>query len=153
MKIAIKNKSEMKYINAEDILVGGISLLELFTNVKKQQDVVLSLLKQSQNDYHDEQDKYNGLISFLSDYLLGKTNNVYNEENAIKEQLNGLLVANTEPIDNVLIINEYIAKVERVGTLIRPIDIPDDIANGYWKLVDGKYILDKDKYNQMWSTI
>ena len=153
MKIAIKNKSEMKYINAEDVLVGGISLLELFTNVKKQQDVILSLLKQSQNDYYKENEKYNGLISFLSDYLLNKTNNVYKEDKVIREQLDNLLVANTEPIDNVLIINEYISKVERVGTLIRPIDIPDDIANGYWKLVNGKYILDKEKYSQMWSVI
>ncbi len=143
----------MKYIDSDKITVGGVSLLDLFNDTKKQQDVILSLLKDSQNELHNEQDKYNGLISFLSDYLLGKTNNVYSEEKAIKEQLDNLIVANTEPIDNVLIINEYISKVERVGTLIRPIEIPDDIANGYWKLVNGKYILDKEKYNQMWSTI
>ena len=105
------------------------------------------------NENGELEKKYDGLISFLSDYLFNKTNNVYKEENAIKEQINNLLIANTEPTDNVMITDEYISKVERVGMLIRPTDIPDDIGNGYWKLVDGKYILDKEKYNQMWSVI
>ena len=148
MLVAIKNKKEIKYIDSAKLEIGGITLEELLIGVKKQHDVILSLLKLSQNELHNEQDKYNGLLSFLSDYLLNKTNNVYKEENAIKEQLSNLIVANTEPIDNVLIIDEYISKVERVGVLIRPIDIPDDIANGYWKLVNGKYTLDKEKYNQ-----
>lgn len=153
MKVAIKNKKEIKYIEGADLKVGEITLGELHNEVKKQQDIILSLLKQSQNELHNEQDKYNNLISFLSDYLFDKTNNTYNNENDIREQISSLLVANTEPIDNVLIIDGYINSVEPVGTLIRPIEIPDDIANGYWKLVNNKFVIDKDRYNQLWSVI
>ena len=151
MKVAIKNKSEIKYIDTSKLEIGNITLEELHNEVKKQQDVILSLLKESQNELHREQEKYNNLISFLSDYLLDKTNNTYKEEKAIRKQISNLLVANTEPIDNVLIVGEYIKSVERVGTLIRPIEIPEDIGNGYWKLVDSKYVIDKERYSQMWS--
>lgn len=143
----------MKYIDSAKLQVGDISLLELHNEVKKQNDVILSLLKKAQNDYHNEHAKYNDLISFLKDYLLDKTNNTYDDEKAIREGIKALLVANTEPIDNVLIIDGYIKKVDRAGELIRPIDIPDDIAKGYWKLVNGKYKLDKDRYNALWSVI
>lgn len=124
--------------------------------IKERDNTILELekvLSDTANELDQFKNKYNNLISFLSDYLLNKTNNVYKEEKQIKAQLDNLIVANTEPIDNVLIINEYISKVERAGILIRPIDIPDDIANGYWNLVNGKYILDKEKYAQMWSVI
>lgn len=97
--------------------------------------------------------KYNEFLLFLSNYLFEKTNNTYTEEKEIKEQIISLLVANTEPIDNVLIVDGYITNVNRVGTLIRPIEIPDDIANGYWKLIDEKYVIDKDRYNQLWSVL
>ena len=153
MKIGIKNKQELKYIDTAKLEIGDITLLELHNEVKKQQDVILSLLKISQNELHAEQDKYNGLIKFLSDYLEDKTTNSLKDEKSIREQISRLLVANTEPIDNVLIVDGYISKVESVGTLIRPIDIPDDIANRYWKLVEGKFILDKEKYNALWSVI
>ena len=153
MKVAIKNKSEWKFIDSGDIEVGGFLLKELFEQTKKQQDVILSLLKQSQNELHLEQEKYNNLISFLSDYLLNVTNNTYEEEKAIREQINSLLVANTEPIDNVLIVDGYIKGVEQCHTLIRPIEVPQDIAYGYWKLVNGQFELDKEKFNQLWSMV
>lgn len=51
MKIAIKNKSEMKYIDAEDIQVGEVSLLELYSLVNRQQDIIKSLLDQVKDSH------------------------------------------------------------------------------------------------------
>ena len=44
MKIAIKNKREMKYIDSEKLEVGDISLLELYNLVNKQNEIINSLL-------------------------------------------------------------------------------------------------------------
>jgi len=110
-------------------------------------------LEHFETDYYKMKDKYNNLISFLSDYLLNKTNITYKEEKAIREQIKCLLVANTEQIDNVSIVNGYITGVERTNVLIRPVDIPDDIKNGYWKLENGKYKIDEDRFKQIWSVI
>ena len=55
-------------------------------------------LEHFETDYYIMKDKYNSLISFLSDYLTNKTNITYKEEKAIREQITSLLVANTEQI-------------------------------------------------------
>ena len=44
MKVAIKNKSEMKYINVQDLKIGNITLKELVNMVNQQQDVIVNLL-------------------------------------------------------------------------------------------------------------
>jgi hypothetical protein len=51
MKVAIKNKSEMKYIETSKIQVGDVSLLELYNLVSRQQDIIKSLLDQIKDSY------------------------------------------------------------------------------------------------------
>ena len=129
--------------------------LELSKTEKDLKDTYnrVQYLEHFETDYYTMKDKYDNLISFLSDYLLNKTNNTYIEENTIREQITSLLVANTELIDNVSIENGYITSVIRTGTLIRPTDIPEDIKNGYWILEDGKYKLDEEQFKKLWSVI
>jgi len=49
MYIAIKNKSEMKYIDSAELKVGDITLLELYNIVNEQNNIIESLL----NDIKD----------------------------------------------------------------------------------------------------
>ena len=51
IKIAIKNKKEIKYIDSAELQVGDISLLELYSLVNKQQDVIKSLLDQVKDSH------------------------------------------------------------------------------------------------------
>lgn len=51
MKIAIKNKSEMKYIDSAKLEVGGLTLEELFNLVDKQQGIIKSLLDQVKDSH------------------------------------------------------------------------------------------------------
>jgi|LGVF01.2.fsa_nt_gb hypothetical protein len=51
LKIAIKNKSEMKYIDSAELKVGDISLLELYSLVSRQQDIIKSLLDQIKDSH------------------------------------------------------------------------------------------------------
>ena len=44
MKIAVKNKSEMKYIDSEQLEVGNMTLLELANKVSKQDEIIAELL-------------------------------------------------------------------------------------------------------------
>lgn len=46
MKVAIKNKSEMKYINVEDLRVGDITLEEVLNVVEEQNNIMIWLLDQ-----------------------------------------------------------------------------------------------------------
>ena len=57
MFVAIKNKKEIKYIDSKDLKVGELTLLDLHNQVKKQQEVLISLLQQSQQAYQDEKEK------------------------------------------------------------------------------------------------
>ena len=153
MFVAIKNKREMKYIKSEDLQVGEVTLKDLHNAVTKQQEVLIGLLEQSQQAYKDEKEKYNSLISFLSDYLLDKTNNTYEEEKSIREQITSLMVANTEPLDSLSFENGYISGIEQTNLLVRPIETPEDVTYGYWKYIDGKYKLDEERFKQLWSVI
>jgi hypothetical protein len=51
MKVAIKNKSEMKYIDTSKIEVGGVSLLELYSIVEHEQDIIVMLLREIADSY------------------------------------------------------------------------------------------------------
>ena len=51
MKIAIKNKSEMKYIDSGELKVGDVSLLELHNIVNKQNEIMKSLLDQVKDSH------------------------------------------------------------------------------------------------------
>lgn len=51
MKVAIKNKSEMKYIDSADIKVGDMSLLELANLVDKQNAIIKTLLDQIKDSH------------------------------------------------------------------------------------------------------
>lgn len=51
MKIAIKNKSEMKYIDVEDLKVGDITFEELLNVVEEQNNIMIELLEQIKGSY------------------------------------------------------------------------------------------------------
>ena len=46
MKIGIKNKQELKYIDTAKLEIGDITLLELVSKVNRQQDIIVSLLNE-----------------------------------------------------------------------------------------------------------
>ena len=51
MKIAIKNKAEMKYIDSDKLQVGDITLKELYNVVNEQNEIIVELI-QYINDSH-----------------------------------------------------------------------------------------------------
>jgi len=140
------------FVRAKHLVEKQKELTETQHNLQDRHNRV-QYLEHFEDDYYKEKEKYNNLISFLSDYLFNVTDITYKEEKTIREQIKCLLVANNEPMHNVSIKNGYVSKVDVVDTLIRPVDIPDDIGHGYWKLVNGKYELDKEKFAVVWSVV
>ena len=51
MKVAIKNKSEMKYIDSAKIQIGNITLEELANIVNKQNEIIKDLLEQIKHSH------------------------------------------------------------------------------------------------------
>jgi len=51
MKVAIKNKSDMKYINVESLRVGDITLEELCNVVEEQNNIMIELLEQIKDSH------------------------------------------------------------------------------------------------------
>ena len=51
MKVAIKNKSEMKYINVEDLRVGHVSLGELANIIEEQNNIMIDFFEQMKGAY------------------------------------------------------------------------------------------------------
>ena len=46
----------------------------------------------------------------------------------------------------------YITGMQSYGTLVSKMnDIPDDYNKGYWKIIDGEFVLDSDKFNQLYG--
>lgn len=51
MRVAIKNKSEMKYIDTSKLMVGDITLLELHNIVNKQNEIMINLLNELKDSH------------------------------------------------------------------------------------------------------
>ena len=51
MFIAVKHKSEMKYIDSAELKVGDVSLLELYNIVNKQNEIMINLLDELKNSH------------------------------------------------------------------------------------------------------
>ena len=89
-------------------------------------------LERFETDYYTMKDKYNDLKSFLTSFLLAKTNYTYQEEKAIREQISTLLIANSEPIDSITLKGKYITSVKPTHLLKRSKIYPSDIEYGYY---------------------
>lgn len=57
MKIAVKNKSEMKYIPSEDLKVQGVSLQQLYAHMAHLENLFKTVLDEIDNSYIVPKDK------------------------------------------------------------------------------------------------
>lgn len=57
MKVAIKNKSEWRYIEAEDIMIGDVTLGDLYKQMQTTEDTFLHLIKQLHGKFIVDADK------------------------------------------------------------------------------------------------
>jgi hypothetical protein len=68
MKVAIRNKNEMKYIETEKLEVGDISLLELYNVVYKQNKIIAELLDTLKEKH---------IVNKDTDYIIKIENKLY----------------------------------------------------------------------------
>jgi len=57
MKVAIKNKSEWKYIDAKDIEIDGVTLADVYAKLTHMENVVAHLLSELANKFIVEKDQ------------------------------------------------------------------------------------------------
>ena len=112
--------------------------------------------------YHDLQDDMslfklntNNSLDYLASTLKDNGYNTSNIElNALIEDIYKLdIIRPTKEYTHVTFKDGYVNGVEDYGVLIPKGDIPEDYANGYWTIVDKKWVLDKEKYEQYWGQL
>lgn len=95
----------------------------------------VSYLEQFEEDYYIMKDRYNALISFLTKFLQETVHITTKDEKSIREQISRLLVANTQPIDSIILDKYgYIKEIKQANVLVKHRDYPKDILWGYYYL-------------------
>ena len=106
MKVAIKNKTELKYIDAEQIEINGVTLEKVH------------------QEYTQAKRAYNALVKLLKDKI----------------------IVNPD--------KEYIIQIENQLKKINKLEIHEipehDKPIEYYKIEDGKLVLDKKKVGVLW---
>lgn len=106
MKIAIKNKTEWKYVDAEELEINGKKVSELYEQI------------------HVLQEAYQRLTKLLQNKLIVSPNKEY-----------------------VVELKEELRKID--GLKLH--DVPDgDVPIKYYKVEDGKLIVDRKKVGAAW---
>ena len=114
--------------------------------------------------YFEEIEQHSELKSIVKQSIFALTSTLIEKGyNTTSTELNTLI----EDISKLLIIEPtkqyYNFKVNSDGYVVGKddihivtsshIEIPDDFNKGYWKIIDGKFVLDEDKYKQLWGAL
>jgi hypothetical protein len=136
----------LKKIDPLDVVYEGSSfglILDMYHDLQKLHSehkkavghsisALIALLKQK--GYNTPNVELNALIGDINELLIIEPNKVYD---IFYRNADGYIVSKQPLLQDCEILE--------VG------DIPEDYANGYWKIENGKWLLDKELYNQYWS--
>ena len=148
-ELCIKTKDGgLKKIEPLDVTYEGSSfglILNLYNDLKKQ--------------YNSYKKDIGHSISTLISLLNEKGYNTSNVElNALINDINELTIIEPTKVYDIFYRNAdgYIVSKQPLLTdcvILESGDIPEDYANQYWKLINGKWVLDEEKYNSYWSVV
>ena len=122
--------------------------------------LILDMYRDLQEQHSDYKKSVGHSISTLISLLKDKGYNTSNVDlNALINDINELTIIEPTKVYDIFYRNAegYIVSKQPLLTdcvILEIGDIPDDYANQYWKINDeGKWELDKDKFNSYWSVV
>ena len=147
--LLIQDKNnKLKKINPLDVSYEGSSfglILDMYHDLQKihseyKKDVghsistLISTLKDK--GYNTPNVDLNALIDDINELVIIEPDKLYTVYHC---NANGYVVGSSVIISNDIILEDD--------------DRPDDYAKGYYKLVNGKWVLDEELYKEMWSAV
>lgn len=106
----------------------------------------IAYLERFEDDFYILAEKYDALFRFLKDFLQNTVGITCESEKSIREQISRLLIANAQPIDSIILDKYgYIKEIKQANLLVKHQDYPQDILWGYYKVEDGKIVLDEQR--------
>lgn len=143
-ELAVKTKDGLKKIHPLDVKYEGSS----FGLIRDLYAGEIKLVAELRNELDSAK-------SALTSTLIEKGYNTSNIElNSLIDDISHLLIIEpTKEYWNFTTnADGYIVGKQKIEIVTDGhIDIPDDFDKGYWRIVDGKFELDQEKYSQYWQ--
>ena len=145
--VRTKNGS-LKKIDVLDVVYEGSSF-----------GLILDLFNDLQNKYSDYKKATGHSISALISTLKSKGYNTPNVElNALIQDINNLVIIEPDKQYDILHCNAdgYVVSSSVLisnDIVVESKDKPDDFDKGYYKYINGEWVLDEELYKQMWGSL
>ena len=146
-ELLIKDKfGKLKKIHPLDVKIDGSSF-----------GLIKDLYETEKTNHIKLLDSLNESIARLTSVLIDggyETSNV--ELNALIDDINHLLIIKPQHSYYNFTIDEqgYVTGMSPIGVVTTShTDVPSDFDKGYWKIENGNFVLDQEKYNQTWGVL
>jgi hypothetical protein len=136
----------LKKIDAKDVKHNGVTHETLF-----------HMFQEEKERLAEHRNALKGVSQALSSLFASNGYNYIGEsENDITENISKLQIVHNLNTTNCIVLNEDGTVKDIVGVdavLPEHVSVPEDFNKGYWRFIDGMFVLDKELYNQYWGAL